>query len=32
MATKKKTPKRPKPMAPKAGVKKKRFACGGKLK
>lgn len=24
--------KRPKPMAPKAGLKKSRYACGGKLK
>lgn len=29
---KKREIKRPKPMAPKAGIKKKRFACGGKLK
>lgn len=24
--------KRPKPMSPKAGLKKGRYACGGKLK
>lgn len=30
MATKKTS--RPKPMSPKAGVKKNRYACGGKMK
>ena len=24
--------RRPKPMSPKAGVKKNRYACGGKMK
>ena len=29
---KKKSTGRPKPMSPKAGLKKKRYGCGGKLK
>lgn len=32
MAKSKKSATRPKPMSPKAGVKKGRYACGGKLK
>lgn len=33
MTTKKKSsPKRPKPMSPKAGVKNNRYGCGGKIK
>lgn len=30
--SKKREIKRPKPMAPKAGIKKKRYSCGGRLK
>ena len=26
------TKRRPKPMSPKAGVKKNRYSCGGKMK
>lgn len=32
MAVSKTKATRPKPMSPKAGVKKSRYACGGKLK
>ena len=32
MAKVKTTPKRPKPMSPKAGLKKNRYGCGGKIK
>lgn len=34
MATNKKTksPKRPKPMSPKAGIKTNKYGCGGKIK
>lgn len=28
----KKTTRRPKPLSPKAGVKRTRYGCGGKLK
>lgn len=30
--TKKKTTCRPKPMAPKAGLTKNKYACGGRIK